>query len=272
MAESLLQLRKRAKAVGVPTKDIRAAESASELRDMIAEQTGDSKPRPTKKRVAKKATARKPARKASRPASSGRPAKRAAQARKPATRKPTPKNDESKRNVLEGVDFSEMDGWNPREGSAPDRIVKALRKAKGNRARAFEALKADVWDFVRRKKTDGSRRTKQEAEDMLRYRISRTAWQFAIATDQHEVAEGRAEYGTAGTGQGIYRRNGTKGRKAAQKATTRARVSKATRKPATRQKAAQKPTGAKRGRPVGSKNKPKPATRRKVTRRAVSKR
>jgi uncharacterized low-complexity protein len=40
---------------------------------------------------------------------------------------------------------------------------------------------------------------------MLRYRISRTLFDFAVQTGQHEVAKNRVQYGTGGTGQGVWK-------------------------------------------------------------------
>jgi hypothetical protein len=80
-----------------------------------------------------------------------------------------------------------------------------VRKSRGNRAKAFEILKADVWDFVGKVKRNGEKRTKSEAEAMLRYRISRTLFDFAVQTGQHEVAKNRVQYGTGGTGQGVWK-------------------------------------------------------------------
>ena len=51
---------------------------------------------------------------------------------------------------------------------------------------------------------------------MLAYRIARTAWDFALKTGQHEKAENRVEYGTGGTGAGVW--------KPAKKATAKART------------------------------------------------
>ena len=121
------------------------------------------------------------------------------------------------RHLLDGIDWSKTEGWNPREGSPPDRIIKALKKNKGDREKVFENLKSDIWDFMGKQKRNGEKRTKAEAEEMLRYRISRTAWQFGLQTGQHEVASDRAEYGTAGTGQGTFKRGKSSG--AAKKST-----------------------------------------------------
>jgi hypothetical protein len=110
------------------------------------------------------------------------------------------------RHLIEGVNFRQTDGWNPRPGSAPDRIINELRKAKGNRETVFNVLKPEASKFVARVKTNGEKRSKAEMHEMLRYRISRTLWDFAMRTGQHEASDKRAEYGTAGTGEGVFKR------------------------------------------------------------------
>ena len=138
------------------------------------------------------------------------------------------------RHIIGDVDFNETDGWNPRPGSAPDRIIKALKKKRGNREAAFKLLLPKVGDFVAAKKQDGKKRSKDEMEAMLRYRISRTLWDFAMRTGQHEASDERAEYGTAGTGEGTF-----KPAKQRVKAPTRTvkKKSTTTRKPTRTQKA-----------------------------------
>lgn len=160
---------------------------------------------------------------------------------KPVARKKT-SSDGSGRHLLGKINFNQTDGWNPRDGSAPDRIIKALKKAKGNRSAAFDALKKDVWDFVGKTKANGEKRDREDAFEMLRYRISRTLFDFAKQTGQHEVSTNRVKYGTGGTG------------KAKPKAAKRGRPAK---------KAAV-PAKAKRGRPA---KKSTATTRRKATSR-----
>ena len=130
--------------------------------------------------------------------------------------------------MLSRINYSKTDGWNPREGSAPDRIVKALKKFKGDREKVFQHLKSDVWDFVGKQKRNGDKRTKDEALEMLNYRIARTDWQFGIATGQHEVATDRVEYGTGGTGQGTFKRGkGTSSKPSKKTGAKRGRPAKA---------------------------------------------
>jgi hypothetical protein len=158
------------------------------------------------------------------------------------------------RNLLEDVDYRETDGWNPREDSAPDRIVKALRKFKGNRDKVFDLLVDDIWDFINKRTTAGDKRSKAEAEKQLRYRIARTDWDFAMRTGQHEKAENRVEYGTGGTGNGTFKpAKAAKSTKASSKKNSSAKSSK---------KTTTKATGKKRGRPAGSKNKAKSGSKR----------
>jgi len=226
MATQMQSLRNKAKLLGIDTAAIRKAKTVSELQDLIL--NGDAPaPTPAKRkpgRPAKATTTRKAT-----PAKRGRPAKATPKpvAKKTAIRTPASTNGDAGRIELGDVDFSVTDGWNARPGSAPDRIIGALRRFKGNRAKVFDFLSGDVWEFVGRKLRDGSRRSQASADDMLRYRISRTAWDFAIKTGQHEKSTNRAEYGT-----------GTR------KPTKAKPTRKATRTPARSQKPAQRPTKA----------------------------
>lgn len=251
---SLAALRKQAKDAGVPKAAILAATTAEELQSVLADHAahdGGTKAPAKKNAVAKKKSSKAsaPQKKQNRAVpqkknsnSSGRtsaPAKSAkgtAKRRATATKKKSNGNSgyvpKGGRNLLDSVDFGVTEGWNPRKGSAPDRIIAAVRKARGNRAKAFEALKPDVWDFVGKEKRNGQKRTKDEAYSMLRYRVSRTLFDFAVATGQHEIAKNRVQYGTGGTGQGIWKP--AKARKAA----------KATPKRATAKKVSQSRAGA----------------------------
>lgn len=257
-------LRKQAKAAGVPSSEIRSAESSAELRSLIksAGKNGSGKGRVVKKASAvKKGSAKRGRPKGSKnkaTASKSKATTRKASGRKATTRK---NSNSDGRHTLDGVNFSDTDGWNPRDGSVPDVIVKALRKARGNRSKVFTALKGKLDKLVPRKTRDGRSRTKSEREDYLRYLISRNAWAFAIATGQHESSENRVEYGTGGTGEGKFKRGKT--RKAAPKRST----GTAKRGRPKGSKNARKATGAKRGRPKGSKNKAKAAGRKAAKKR-----
>jgi len=210
-------LRDKAKQAGVPVKEIRAAESSAELKKLIAQASNGSGTKARGKRVVKKAT------KASKAvAKRGRPAKKAT-TRKATTRKAsasTSNGNKGGRNTLGNVKFSKTDGWNPREGSVPDVIVKALRKAKGNREQAYKALLPKIDKLVPKRTRQGRTRNKSERQDYLRYLISRNAWAFAMATGQHTESKNRVEYGTGGTGEGKFKRAGS--RKSASKGTQKA--------------------------------------------------
>lgn len=235
------QLRKKAKDLGITPASIRKAKTAEDLQELIMDAVmngGSSTTQVSRKsRPARKAATAKPVRRTS--AKSAVKSKPAAQSATGKAKRSTADTDESGRNQITGVDFTKVSGWNAREGSAPDVIVSALRKFKGNRSKVFDALKPNIWDFVGRKMRDGSRRTMASAEEMLRYRISRTAWDFAMKTGQHQASTNRVEYGTGGTG------NGSATKQVAKKRT----------------KAAAKPQEARRGpgRPKGSRNTPKKA-------------
>ena len=162
------------------------------------------------------------------------------------------------RNTLDGVDYTLTDGWNAREGSAPDKIVKALRKFRGNRTKVFEARKSDVWFYVGKKKANGTKRTKADAEAMLKYRISRTAWDLAMRTGQHKSSSNRVEYGTGGTGNGTFKPARVK---PAAKAKAKPKAKPAS-KPATRQKPAQRRTTARKAAAPAKRGRPKASSRR----------
>jgi hypothetical protein len=247
----LADLRKQAKAMEIAPSLIRACDTAEELQAVIngfGGGNGDA-PRAAKKSAVKKAAAKKAAAKKSKVISksaSSKSAPAAKSAKSGKAKRPTAVKTQAKgtdgpsgRHLLDGVDFSDTDGWNPREGSAPDRIVKALKKFRGNRSKVFDFLVDDVWDFVGKKKADGSKRSKPDAEEMLRYRISRTAFDFAVRTGQHEPSENRVQYGTGGTGDGVW-----KPKKAATTKTKTASKSNSTKKASTKA-TARKNTGRK---------------------------
>lgn len=249
---SLAALRKQAKDAGISKAKILAATTPEELQSLISD-SNDHDERPRKKtavakkktavakkksgnsaerkQTGRKNTAQKKSGRNSTPAKSRKSgtAKRSGTAKAKNTGGYVPKGG---RNLLDSLDFSETDGWNPREGSAPALIIAAVRKARGNRQKAFETLKGDLWNFVGKKKADGTKRTKAEGEAMLKYRISRTLWDFAVKTGQHEAATNRVQYGTGGTGEGVW------------KPAKRTSGKQATRKPAKAQKSAQGRRGA----------------------------
>lgn len=211
---TLNKLRQKAKKLGVSAKEIRGADR-EELQTLIEQQSnGNSKPaKKSAVKKASKAVAKKSAKKSAPAKSSNAKGTAKRQTTRKATTEP-----KGGRNTLDGVNFSEDDGWNPRPGSAPDRIIKALRKFKGNRQKTYEFLLPEIGDFVKSKKSDGTAWDKGEGpgtrKGMLKYRIARTAWQFALQTGQHEASDNRVEYGTGGTGSGIFKpaskRNKTK--------------------------------------------------------------
>lgn len=282
---TLAELRSQAKKLGIAPSTVRSASTARELREIIEdfefENNGAKKKstakRAVKKAVVKKAAATTPKRRGRPPGSKNKPkpvttrrtASKSAPAKSTVSRgtgkakRQTTASSNGGRNMLTKVNYNKDAGWNPREGSAPDRIIKALKRFRGDRAKTFNFLKKDVWDFVGRRMRDGSKRKLRGeaygAEEMLRYRIARTDWDFAVRTGQHDPSEDRAEYGTGGTGEGIY--------KPAKKATTRkAPVKSAPAKRSTTKRAPARSTRpaakapARRGRPPGSKNRPKATT------------
>jgi hypothetical protein len=205
VATDILKLKKSAVAAGMPKDTARTANRAA-LEAFLAKPRKKSTPvkkaTPVRKPAAKKAA---PARKAATPAKrtpARKPAaKRSAPAKAPATRKTAKRpatngNGDAGRNMIVSLDYTNTDGWNPRAGSAVERIFRSLKKYKGNVDKVFDALLPEINDFVGTKMQDGTKRSKASKESMLRYRISRTKFDFAIKTGQHEIATERVEYGT----------------------------------------------------------------------------
>lgn len=250
---TLAGLRKEAKALGIPTPAIRGATTAPELEEVIAafsgQGSGNSKPRKkatvrkkaTKGRTVKRTTSRKSAPAAK---STQGKAKRPTATTKRASKAAASNGNKGGRHLLEAVEYDPlMEGWNAREGSAPDMIIRALKKFRGNREKVFTSLLPHIGDFMGMRKRDGSKRTKSERENMLRYRISRTAWEYAVRTGQHDPSQNREKYGTAGTGMGTWVPSDLRPvKRASQKrsaAPVARKVSQTSRKRATSQKRSQ---------------------------------
>ena len=233
MASRIAELRASAKELGIPFSELRGLTQEEEIQAVIDRHSGTTTTRPRKavakkksttaarkarvSRARKSGTARKSSARKSAPARSAKTgtAKRQATAKKTTAKRSTARKstttarrnstDNGGRNTLNGVDYSVTDGWNPREGSAPDLILKALKRTRGNRESAFKYLTEhyELKDFVSPTDSRGRRRKKAEMEWQLRYRISRTAWDFAKRTGQHEPSTNRAVYGEGGTGIGV---------------------------------------------------------------------
>lgn len=248
MAVDVLKLKRQAVAAGMDKDEARKATRAAleafladggkkapaKKSGTVAKKKTTGTGTPARKPAAKKAPVRKPAAKPA--AKKSAPTK--APARKPATKagaakRPVTNSDAVGRHQIETLDFSATDGWNPRSGSAVDVIFRALKKVRGNTEKAFDILLPNIADFVGPKKQDGTKRTKADRENMLRYRINRTKFDFAVKTGQHEVATERVEYGT-----GAYAT--TRAKSAPRKAPARAASKPNTRKPAARKTATRK--------------------------------
>lgn len=247
----LMDLKKKARRLGMSAADARGADR-EELEGYISENSNGTRSKPAKKKavaVAKSKRGRGRPKGSTNKATKAKPAKPAKVAKRGRPKGSTNSTGNGHtrstdgRHILSSIDYGKTKGWNPREGSPPDRIVKALKKFKGNREKVFQALRDNPFEFTKRAKRDGTKRTKAEAQEMLKYRIARTDWQFAIATNQHKKATKRIEYGTGPNASTVKKSTRKRGRPA--KAATA--------------KASTKATGKKRGRgrPKGSKNKSK---------------
>lgn len=279
----LSELRKEAKGLGISAKVIRSAETAAELQGIIAEHSnGSSKKSAAKKAVkkavtaksktTKKATKKSAAKKTAAKGSASSKSRPAAKSTTGKAKRATAANGDLKRNLLGKVNFNRTEGWNPREGSVPDVIVKALKKAKGNREAAFKALSAKLDKIVPAKTRNGRKRNLDERRNYLRYLISRNAWAFAMATGQHEPAEGRAEYGTGGTGEGNFKPAGSKSKTKAKATTTKKSTkTKAQRKAADKAKSTKKTTAKKGSTKKSGTAKAKAAGRQAAKRKASKK-
>jgi hypothetical protein len=186
VAVNIVKLRKQARDLGVRQSIIDGG-TRQELEKAIKAKSKSNGTAPVvkKKRKAtstaavKKATTRKSTRK------------------KAATAPAKPKgNAKVGRALIGSLDYTDVDGWNPREGSPVDVIWKALKRAKDNVDKAFEILKPKINDLTSPSKPGGGRRTKAEREALLKYRINRTRFEFAVRTGQHKRGTARVEYGT----------------------------------------------------------------------------
>ena len=269
----LMQLRASAKALGIPASEVRGASTADELQSLItAAITGGNssgatvaKKRGRPKGSTSKATT-KPKRKVGRP--KGSTTKSTTAKPKAKARRASSNGDgNGGRHLLGKINWSKTAGWNPREGSTPDVIVETLKKFKGDRPKTFTALVKRLDKLVPAKTRNGRKRSKQDREDYLMYLIHRNAWAFALATGQHEKSENRADYGTAGTGTGSFRRKGSKGRPKAETTRTTRKATAGAKKASQSARRGRPPAKRGPGRPKGSKNRPKAAVRKRTAKR-----
>lgn len=220
MAENIIKLRKRAVAAGMDAETARAAERPA-LEKYLKKNSSAAPSKPSKKK-AKKSTVSKPkaakknskpkAEKSSKPKKNSKPSKKASKG-----------NSDVGRASIGKIDWTATsDDWNPKNGSAVDRLFKALKKFKGNVEKAHAHLKGDVWEFVGKSKRDGTKRDKADGLAMLKYRLNRTKFEFATRTGQHSKGTNRVTYG-----EGDY---AAATKKAARKA--KASVKKSTASPA----------------------------------------
>lgn len=259
---TLQALRTSAKSLGIPAAEIRKAD-AEELRSLIMEAMTGGTPKTTTRK--KTTPTRKPARSTAKPAKKTTARTPVASKPKPAPAKTVTKRTTSTngagRHELGKINYRLTDGWNARPDSVPSLIIATLRKHKGDREAVFEELRPVVFKkgIVGRTMKDGSKRTQASAEDMLRYRIARTEWDFAMKTGQHEKSTNRAAYGE-GTrnpnNNGPAKKKTAPARstaKAARKPAPRKATQTPTRKRTTAQKPAQRRTAPSAKRPVAKK-------------------
>jgi hypothetical protein len=197
VAESILKLKKKAVDAGMPKADAMKADRKT-LDEFLS--VDHSKSKVTKKKVAKKKVAARTT--TTKKSTTRKASEKKAPARKTSTRK-APKRDENTdgfgRLNIGSLDWSaESDEWNPKKGGPVERLFKALKSCKGDVDKAMAKVEDSVWDFVGKTKRDGTKRKKDDALAMLRYRLNRTKFEFAVRTGQHSSADAknRAAYGT----------------------------------------------------------------------------
>lgn len=88
-------------------------------------------------------------------------------------------------------------GFSPREGSLKAQVFAALKENDGDKDAAYKVLR-------RRIKTLYKGIATERAESLLAYQLARVTWEFAQATGQHVKSDNRVQYGTGGTGEGLY--------------------------------------------------------------------
>jgi hypothetical protein len=254
---ALIRLRAKAKKAGVPNY---GQMSRSELQSALKGGTSKRKSasavskRKSATTVGRKATGRKPARKATTAVAKRKPGRPKGSGSKPsrakgfaAAKKTTraSSNGDAGRNQ---IDVSNVD-WSAEwtGGTRGNRaiIMKALRRFKGNRAKVVKHLEGNAQKMFAKSSKDGHKYNKAEAMNLLKWYISRVAFDFVTGTGQHEIATNRKP---------DKRTHGSRGgaRKSAPKSRTSKPKAKPGRKPAARKTSAQ---GRKPGRPKGSKNK-----------------
>jgi len=227
MAENVLVLKKKAVKAGMDKKEAMKATRA-QLEEFLS---GSSKPKAAKK--TKKSATKKAAVKKSPAAKKKSTKKTKPAAAAPKKTKKSKKSSEGGRNMIDNLDFTNLEGWNPREDSPVNAIFKALKKFKGNVDKATDFLLPNAKDYVSTKKQNGDKRTKDEMRDLLRYRVNRTKWEFATRTGQHEASENRIEYGT-----GDFAQASKKGKRktAKPKVSTKKTTKKSTKKKTAKKK------------------------------------
>lgn len=196
--ENIAKLKRKAVSLGMSVAKARTAKRA-DLEAYVSEHTEAPAPVKKKSAVAKKKTAKTPAKTEAAPKKRGRPPGSTNKPKAtPAKAKQNGKvDDEAGRATISKLDYSvEHEGWNPRSGSPVERMWKSLKKHKDNVDKAYAELLPHVREIVGSKKRNGEKRTKAELEAMLRYRLNRTRFEFAVRTEQHGVATNRVTYGT----------------------------------------------------------------------------
>lgn len=216
----LVTLKKRAIKAGMAKADARKADRET-LEDFLSNGKPHKKvaKKAVKKAVAKKRTGRKQA-----PAKSRTTGKAKRSASAPAKRGPgrprktAPSNGDAGRLMIGKISYTNYDeaDWKPRKGSAVDLIFRSLKRHKDNAEAVFDELASDIATFVGASKKDGTRRSKADREAMLKYRINRTRFEFAVRTGQHQSATNRIEYGT-GPNAGVRKKRAKAEPKAAPK-------------------------------------------------------
>ncbi len=261
MANESIQLRAKAKKLGIEgykamsQDELRAAIKRAEGKSGSGGKTAASKSGKNgtgrKSAGAKTASGRKSAAKVTKPAAKKSSAKKssASTAKKAPAKSNTAKRPSSGGAGRVGIDNASID-WTAesnvgKSGGNREVIMKSLRKFKGNVDKVFAAL-SDNAQKMYPKTEDGKKRTKAEAQTLLRWHISRVKFDFVKDTGQHQGAtRSKASSAPKSGGKSSGGKKAGATRKPAQKP-AQGRKSGASRKPAAKKSAAGRKSAASR--------------------------
>jgi hypothetical protein len=185
--KNIVKLRKEAIKAGMDASEARTS-TRKALEDFIS---NGNEPKRVVKKKAKAEVEAKPARKTRKPAPADKSDKGKAKRRAAAADAETPGRLE-----ISKINYADDENWNPRVGSVTEKIFRALKRHKDNVEKTLDFLADDYANLTPSKRANGEKLTKAERMQILKYRINRTRFDFAVKTGQHEPSKNRVEYGT----------------------------------------------------------------------------